>query len=404
MAFPSRRRTKCVCLLQFGANLRAALRSMRQGSGCLMLAVCLGQAAAEEAGAPNSDLEQVRGRIREIQATLQGLADQQSSLSGQLAGIERQYGEFAKALRKLEHEVQEGTRRLAALGKRQEQLRADIRQQNQVLAGQLRSAYAAGRQDWLKLALNQEEAARASRMLTYYGYLNRARFSLIQSLDSDLSQLTQVEAELVAARARLESTRSEMAQQQQRLSEARKERQTVLAKLTLEAQDKSDELKSLQEDERRLEGLIGRLQVEMSAFPQRDEGSIAAQPEEGVRLPVKGPVLAGFGAPRMSGKWDGVLIGAPEGTPVRSVAAGRVAFADWLRGYGLLTIVDHGDGYMSLYAFNQSLLKSVGDWVEAGETIAHVGASGGRRQPGLYFGIREKGRPIDPMAWCARGH
>lgn len=353
----------------------------------------------------SGDLEQVRERIRQIQASLQGLENQQSSLTGQLAGIERQYGALVKASRKLEAEVLERTRRSAAVAKQQGRLKAGIRQQNQALAAQLRAAYAAGRQEWLKLALSQEESAHTSRVLTYYKYLNQARFSQLQTLQRDLKQSVRLEEELADAAKHLEQTRFELARQQAQLNEARSERQEVLAKLEVEADDKNDQLRLLQEDERRLQGLLGSLQEAMAGLGPPDAAAQQATPSQGrAALPVKGPVLAAFGAPRMSGKWDGVLIGAPEGTPVRSVSSGHIAFADWLRGYGLLTIVDHGDGYMSLYAFNQSLFKNVGDRVDAGEAIASVGASGGQRQPGLYFGVRQKGKPIDPLAWCARAN
>jgi len=363
-----------------------------------------GFAASDELVDKNRELNEVQERIKSVQHSLGSLETQKNSLAGQLGRIELKYGQLAKSLRDLESKVRVQSGQMGELKQRKQQLRNRVLKQNRALAGQIRAAYAAGRREWLKLLLNQEDPATFSRVLTYYGYLNRARFSQLQAIRGDLSRAQALGDELLAESERLNATRTELRNEQAGLEEARRQRKDVLNQLEREFKDKNTQLKQLLEDAHRLQGLIASLQQAVEDLPvavpagRRSFAALRGQ----LGWPVKGEVQESFGAPRMSGRWDGVLIRAQEGTAVRAVSQGRVAFSDWLRGYGLLTIIDHGDGYMSLYAFNQSLYKSVGEWVEAGDVIASVGASGGQAEPGLYFGIREKGRPINPLLWCAR--
>lgn len=385
------------CRVALLAGLIGALVALASPNGC---------AAPAELADKNRELEQVRERMKSIQRSLGGLESQKNSLAGQLGDIEQKYGQLVKSLRELEGRAQTQSRQMAELQRRKHLLRDVVLKQNRALAGQTRAAYAAGRQEWLKLALNQEDPARASRVLTYYAYLNRARFSQLQTIQKDLSQARRLENELLAESERLIATRKELRSEQAGLEDARHQRRELLARLEREFKDKNVQLKQLQEDAQRLQGLIASLQQAVEdipvAVPPGGRSFAASRGQLG--WPVKGELLKNFGDPRMSGRWDGVLIGAQEGAPVRAVSQGRVAFSDWLRGYGLLTIIDHGDGYMSLYAFNQSLYKNVGEWVSAGDVIASVGASGGQGEPGLYFGIRERGRPINPLLWCGRAN
>ena len=363
-------------------------------------------AGPDELPEKNRELERLQERIRLVQRSLGTLENEKNSLVGQLGAIEQKYGRLAKSLQELEGKVQLQERQMAELTQRKYRLQDVVLKQDRALAGQTRAAYAVGRQEWLKLLLNQEEPARLSRVLTYYGYLNRARFSQLQEIQRDLAQVRVVENELLVQSERLKHTRSELRNEQTELEEAKRQRREVLGDLDREFKDKNSHLKQLQDDAYRLQGLIASLQQAVEPLPataREGEQSFASLRGQ-LEWPVKGELLGNFGNTRVSGRRDGVLIRAPEGAFVRAVSQGRVAFSDWLRGYGLLTIIDHGDGYMSLYAFNQSLYKNVGEWVNTGDVIASVGASGGQAEPGLYFGIREKGRPINPLSWCEHGN
>jgi septal ring factor EnvC (AmiA/AmiB activator) len=376
----------------------------------VVLASGIAGAADVDRDGRRRELESVQGQIRSVRETMTELKTRKDQLSEQLGAIEKQYGQLASALKEQEGQARAQERQVSELNRRKSALRDGILQHHRTLVGQVRAAYIGGRQEKFKLALARHDPARFSRVLTYYGYLNQARFEQLRILDRSLADTRALEANLQAERARLSDTLEQIRQQQARLEESRRQRKTLMAGLERELRQQGGKLKSLRDDAQHLRDLIAAL----PALPARSSSSPPNPPgheekgkaddrgESRVGWPVQGALLARFGSARLAGQWDGVLIGAREGTPVRAVARGRIVFADWLRGYGLLTIVDHGGGHLSLYGFNQSLYKSVGDWVEAGDTIASVGASGGQSEPGLYFGVRENGRPINPLQWSAR--
>jgi septal ring factor EnvC (AmiA/AmiB activator) len=371
---------------------------------CLALAFKMPFAAAVSEPKDRLDeLTTVRERIKTVQKSRDALESRRRALVGQLSGIERDYGRLAKRLKELEIQAQAQLRHLNDLERQCSELRAAVKAQYKTLTGQARAAYAAGRQDWLKLVLDQEDPRQLSRVLAYYNYLSQARFSLLREMQKDLTTVSQLQQQASAEAAKLQSTREQVAKDRLELDKFRQSRREVLADLEHSLQDKDTQLRRLQEDEERLQDLVAAIRP-LSDDSARDR-SVSKGPFSALygqlTYPTKGSLLESFGSPRASGRWDGVVIRAPEGAPVHAVAAGRVAYSDWLRGYGLLTIIDHGEGYMSLYAFNQSLYKNVGDSVNGGDIIATVGASGGRAESGLYFGIREKGRPVNPMLWCS---
>ena len=260
--------------------------------------------------------------------------------------------------------------------------------------------------DWLQLLLNQDEPSRLARVLAYYGYVSRALGGLIQRSQADLVKLRDIDSELAEETRRQAETQQQLAREHAALMESARVRRQLLAGWDEELKGQDAQLAQLKEDQSRLEALIQAMKAaDAPAAPPAPDPVLQQTPPARLgRCPPAGMVLARFGSPRMTGHWDGMLIAGQEGTPVRAVAAGRVVFADWFRGYGLLMIVDQGDGVMSLYAFNQTLYKQKDDTVSADEIIAAIGASGGREQPGLYFGIREQGRPVDPLTWCTRQH
>lgn len=293
-------------------------------------------------------------------------------------------------------------------------LQSDLHKQRAALARQIRAVYTIGQQEYVKILLNQQDPAAVTRTLTYYNYFHRARLARMQDIDENLIDLRATEKKIQQKTQKLEKTRKEQHREKEQLEKTRQKRAVVLAGLQQQILTKSERLSSMEENKRRLQNLLDSLATVPRQKPPESE-SISPQPDsEGaehtpfaklrgqLRWPSRGRLTTRYGSARKTGKlkWQGVNISAPEGTEVSAISHGRVAFADWLRGFGLLIIIDHGDGYMSLYGGNQSLFREVGDWVETGDVIASVGNSGGHQNSALYFEIRHNGKPANPLKWC----
>lgn len=354
-----------------------------------------------EEGEPAERLKAIRDQIEAAERELETIDARQGSVSAELRRVEQRYGDLVHTLRLLEEKTAAQSKRAAESGRRLAELQQSVLKQHKALAALARSAYAVGDQQWLKLVLSIDEPGRLARMMAYHGYLNRDRYARLEALQKDIAQVRGLQDEVLADAGRLETLRERIQHEQIELDATRRQRLEVLAQLLQERRGKDAEVVRLKESEHRLEALVSSLREIVTDFTSSLAAPRSFSQRKGqLNWPAAGDRVAQFGGQRMSGSWDGVVIRAPEGAPVKAVSEGRVVFSDWLRGYGLLTIVDHGDGYMSLYAFNQSVYKNVGDRVESGEVIASVGASGGQPEPGLYFGIREKGQPMDPAQWC----
>lgn len=394
---------------------------LQRAAGCravaavrgILCAVLLVTGVSAAAGSPTAsrqataaELVQLRQRIHALERELGSVQGRHSAVEVQLRNVERALGGLAQRRQALNTKLAGRRRRLAQLQRRRLALTDALATQRGALAQQVRAAYAMGRQPRLKLFLNQQDPEELGRLAVYFDYLNRARSQEIEAVGQRLQQLSVVRAQIEAQVVQLDRLREEQLAQQQAFEQRRATRAAVLARLGGEIQSKNDELKRLQRNETRLQGLLRHLQDAMAGIPA---GPSPGQPfgrlKGRLTWPTQGRIAARFGTPRLSSalKWRGVLIDAPPGQPVRAVSYGRVVFADWLRGFGLLMIIDHGDGYMSLYGHNQTLDKRAGDWVEPGEVIATVGDSGGEKHAGLYFEIRHNGHPVDPAAWCRSG-
>ena len=349
------------------------------------------------------ELAQTQEQIRQVSKSIKRINLKKDVLIERLAVTEKKYGEIIWSLKTLKKQINQKQQRLKALHNEIKAQQIEIDELTKVLAEQIRSAYAMGRQERLKLMLNQQDPARSSRMMVYYGYINRARLEKLQAVKKGMLKLGELEGLKILETERLEEIATQREIKKQKLAKTKSERNDLLAKLEKDANYQSRQLALLKNDEKRIKRLIAGFQREMDDFPV-DPGPVKPFAKLKGRLvwPIKGRLVNRFGSKRADSRWDGVLIDAREGTEIRAVSRGRVLYSDWLRGYGLLTIIDHGSGFMSLYAFNQSLYREVGNWVEAGDVIATVGKSGGRRQSGLYFGIRKHGKPVDPVKWCRK--
>ena len=357
-------------------------------------------------------LEHLRQQIQKLRNELGSDQQHKQNLQSQLRNTERHMGKVVALLKGLKRQLRKQKQELNKLHKHRKTLQADLQTQRVALAQQIRAAYAIGQQEYLKILLNQQDPAAVTRTLTYYDYFHRARLSRIQSIDTKLVDLLTIEQKIQTKTKKLEQNQSEHSTEKAQLEITRGNRTKVLAKLNQQILAKGERLSLLQENKRRLQQLLDKLaQAPLETSPEVSSGTLASEKSEykpfaqhrgKLKWPSHGQLSTRYGSTRKVGKlkWQGVTITAPEGTDVRTISHGRVAFSDWLRGFGLLIIIDHGDGYMSLYGGNQSLFKEVGDWVEEGDIIASVGNSGGRKNSSLYFEIRHNGKPTNPLKWC----
>lgn len=365
--------------------------------------VTCSNAIAADVAKKTKELTGLQARIKRTSRKLNELKTKKNTLLSELKKLDMQYGKSAVFLKQLEGHIKQ---QRIVLKKSQQQIEGKLQQidsQKHVLELQVKAAYGMGRNEKLKLMLNQQDPALSGRVMVYYDYLNKIRLKEISKINLDLQQLQDLEAQRRKETVVLEEKLERRKLERTVLLKTKAERKALLVKIKGQFASKKQQLSRYKASEKRLKSLISSLQQTMDDFPF-EEGAVKefAKLKGKLPWPTKGKLIKKFGAQRSDSKWDGVLIRASEGANIRVVTRGRVVYADWLRGYGLLTIIDHGKGYMTLYAFNQSLYKSVGDWVEAGTIIAAVGQSGGQTDTGLYFGIRKKGKPVDPVKWCRK--
>ncbi len=360
----------------------------------------LAAAAAPPADA-EKELQAVRDRIEDLQRSMRRDTDRRDALSGQLRDAEENVRGAREKLGDVRKRLAESDKNLEAIAADRRTSEAALREQRDVLAAELRTAYVGGRQEQFKLLLSQEDPVALGRMLAYYSYFGRARASKISEIQGIVASLDEAAKAEAAERERLAALEVEGRQQLSAVDAARDERSRALKAMNAQIRTRNDSIAKLKREAASLEKLIADLRKAMSDLPPT--GGQAFEKVRGrLSWPVAGKITARFGQARGGGMvWNGVQIEAPRGTPVKALYDGRVAFADWLPGMGLLVIVDHG-GYMSLYAHNEQLYKAAGDRVKAGEAIATVGDTGGRSQPGLYLEIRRGAKAIDPVPWFRR--
>ncbi len=407
-----------------------------------MLFCLLGPAVADERADARKQIEAARKDVAELQKLLKQIEQEKSAVQKQLQTTESEMGQLEKQVDSLQQEIDRSESELERLNDEKTTLEGARLEQQRLIGIQARAAYQSGRQEYLKLLLNQQNPEKFSRTLTYYDYLSKARFEQVKDFNETLSQLANVEAGIEAQQATLAEQQDGLRERRAQLAEVRKERQLALAKLDQDFSSRDQKLKARQQEQAQLERVLKTIEETLARqareAEQQRQRELALAREEQARQqqagrtttapagpavssaggnfggpfasakgklpwPVDGRLVARYGTPRGGDartKWDGVLIGADVGTQVRAVHGGRVVFADWLRGAGLLVILDHGNGYLSLYGHNQSLLRDAGEIVKAGDPIATVGTSGGQEAAALYFAIRQQGRPSDPAQWC----
>jgi septal ring factor EnvC (AmiA/AmiB activator) len=392
---------------RFPSRLSSLMKPWFRVIGATTLAL---SAVTSARGAPDEDIKARQKALTEVEQQMQGLRKDlaakrgdRDALQANLERLDRDIADLAVAGQQLDAMVAEQQRAVADLQARLAQERQALAGEQELLGRLLRSAYIVGRSDRMQLLLNQNDATKVSRVVGYYSYLNHYRVTRISEINARARKLGRLRRESAQESARLSALAAHQEETRMRLTAARGERQTLLAALDKTIASEEQRFKGLKADAQGLRQLIEQLQRRAQALPEASlkEEPITDQKGKLAWPLAKGHLVHRFGQRKLDGqRWDGVLIAAPEGEKVRAIYAGRVVYADWLRGFGMLLIIEHGDGYMSLYGHNQALLKERGEWVAAGDVIALAGSSGGERSPGLYFAIRYHGRPVDPAKWC----
>lgn len=366
------------------------------------LCILNGVAWAADPAELESRLEQLRADIARIQSRLDADLASRDELQLELARSERLVAEADRNLRITESALVDTQAGIDDTEARIAAITSEMSDLLEMLGAQLRLAYQQGGQSRLKLLLNQDDPRQLARQMAYHGYLSRARLALLADLEALQHRLHDSRAELTRELARLSQLETRQTADIRALQIARQERDQAIENLQGRIDSQAAELVAMERDAAELEALIEELARALRDIPMDIEVPSILSLQGQLPLPVQGPLTRRFGEARGGElRWNGWLIGAAAGAAVRAIAHGRVAYADWLRGYGMLLILDHGDGVMSLYGHNESLLHQVGDWVAAGDEIAIVGQSGGG-EPGLYFELRRDGRPENPNVWLVR--
>ncbi len=373
----------------------------------LLLTVCAPLGAQDSGGElaqiKERELEQVREKIEQLKQSMDRIAADRDRVTAQLQDAEVVIAEKRIRLRELKREQQFSAKRKAELDDKLAKREAELDEESAELAEQVRAAYMSGSQEKIKLLLNQRDPATLGRLMAYYGYLNEYRAGNIDAVTAHIHELADLRSQVAAEEARIAEITRRRYTELTELNTAQESRQELLASLKSRISNENSEIQRLAAEEKDLSRLIAELTSILSDYPITSESPFS---EHKGRLtwPVAGTLVHDFGQPRVgaSMKWNGVVLATARGHEVRSVYHGRVVFADWLAGLGLLVIVDHGEGYMTLYGYNETILKKTGDWVAPGDVIATVGESGGQPQPSLYFEIRKGTQPVNPGRWVTR--
>lgn len=370
---------------------------------CLAPLVTQADSDVVDAEKTEKELKQVKKKIQSLQHIIKKTQSRRSETENQLRKYELEISNTKKDLRDANQQIRSSKQAIGRLNQEKNRLEAAKRKQKTALVSDIQAAYRTGRQEYIKLLLNQQEPEKLARVLKYYDYFHRTRLSNIQAFNSTITDLEQNQLQLDKELERLASLRKRLEIQKDGLLRAQASRKDVLKRLDLTLKDKDSKLNRLSESQKELQRLLRAVQETLSDLPA-DIGNTTpfAKRKGKLAWPTKGRVARSFRSRRSDSslRWNGVVIRTKEGAPVKSVHRGRVVFSDWLRGFGLLTIIDHGDNYYTLYGHNESLLTEPGDWIESGQVIAYTGTSGGQSRPGLYFEIRKNGEPVNPTHWC----
>lgn len=375
-------------------------RRLRVASAAVTIATGLATA-----GEPSpADLERADAAISAAREALEAKEASRAGLELELRAAETQIGELLGENREIERRIAEADARLAQLVARRSELASRQAAEQNAFGEILRSAYRTGNQSRLKLLLDQQNPQDIVRLLRYHDYLSRDTRARLERYAGMLSEIDELGRVIDAELSALEASRRELQDTHDALDAAQAARRETIAALGRDIKDENARLRQLEKDRAALDALLRRMHTELVGIELEATKTPFPDAKGALPWPAEGQLRERFGTQRSQGalRWQGVVIAAAPGSPVHAVHAGRVVYADWLRGAGLLVIVDHGDGFMTLYAHNQELTRTTGEWIQAGDEIARSGSTGGQAEPGLYFEIRRNGKPQDPALWCRR--
>ena len=369
----------------------------------LLLGFGLTVSHVAQSAAPQSP-EEAERQIKKLQEDLKSLdtwlketQSEKSNVEQQLESKEKSINELLKQIKKIQKNLKQSDTQLKELTLQQRKLKLDMRQQNNQIAAQLRAVYRSGEQEGIKFLLDGRSPEETTRMVFYNRYVSQARQSLINGYGVQVDELNLVEKSIRRHRAQQAREQATLAEENKRLKQDQKERRVIIARLSNDLKKGDNKAKSLKRSQQQMETLLKKLREALAKIPEFD-GNIAFSSLKGkLKQPLRKLKVS------QQTNLGGVLLSGTEGESVKAIYHGRVIFSDWLRGFGLVVILDHGEGYMSLYGYNQSVLKEVGEWVNTNDPVATVGTSGGQAEPGLFFSIRHNGSPINPLTWVARG-
>ena len=367
---------------------------LKKGLLFVLLVTCCTLAQSQQ----QANLDSIQQQIKNKQAKINQQLASAQKMQENLKSIELQIAKSASQLNKTSSSLESNQKQQLVLQRKQKGYLRSLNQQKSVLAKQFRSAYITGNYDFAKMLLNQEDAAKFERTITYYQYLNKARKSQIDNFKVLVKDLQSVNAQLIDNQSELKQLEAKQLEQQQTLEKSQTQRKETLVAMQTAIKSEEAKVAQLQINEKNLLEALKRAQQQADQQDRKLEGLNAYKGR--LLMPAEGNLRKMFGRFRQGQiKWKGVVIYGSAGDQVKAIHHAKVLYSDWLRGFGLVTVLDHGDGFMSLYGHNQALLKQAGEVVQAGEAIALLGQSGGQSRPNLYFEIRHKGKPINPVRW-----
>jgi septal ring factor EnvC (AmiA/AmiB activator) len=379
----------------WGAPVRAV-------SNSLLLLLMLGAVASADEE-QEQKLDNLKRSISSLEQQLEDRDKERNSLQSELKKVELRASKINSNVRRLRGKINKLESELKDLSSRERDLQLGIRGQSAAIVEQITAAYKLGNQEPIKLLLNQEDPQKIARVFKYYDYFLQARTEKIQRYKKDVDELATVISDIETQKLRLTQSRADLEADKNKLTRQAKKRKKTLSNLQSSLRTDKKKLSKLKKERGKLEELLAAVKRAAAdlALPSNYESFISRKGQ--LSWPLKGRVAHSYGS-RRSGelRWEGWLIGAKAGDEVKAVHQGRVVFSNYLRGFGLLVIVDHSDGYLTLYAHNQELLKDTGDWVQSNEILSRAGDTGGLDKPALYFEIRKDGNPADPKSWLGK--
>lgn len=382
-------------------RLSPLLKGFNSISSCLLALIIFAASAHAD---QQQEMKQLQQNIQKLQKELKSIQGNRTTLQKELQKSESEMGQLQQKIDRIQQDMKQQNKALDDLNQQRDKLQDARKRQQEDIAGQVQVAHRAGEQSALRLLLNQESPEKVTRMMGYHQRVFAVHNARLEAYLETLEQLNAVEPQILDQQAILQKNAQQLEQQAVQLKQQQARRQQLLVSMTSSIKTKDGELRQMEEDRKRLQALIQQVARTVGTVPMPAAGEAFSKRQGQLLWPARGQLTTRFGTTRPGTQLqsNGIVITANAGQPVVAVHHGRVVFADYFRGHGLLVIVDHGEGFLSLYAHNQSLSRSTGEWVNAGDVIARVGNSGGQENYGLYFEIRRQGKPVNPAPWLAR--